>query len=116
MVPLDLLHRIISLFPDFQQQWCSADNCFKNDDGSFTYCGVFSEFSSLVRDRYESLTPSAMAGLGDLLSECMNVSNPSLHEAAATCFLENLAYEPFSPSLAKYLSGEPLRFFSQFSD
>jgi hypothetical protein len=37
-----------------------------------------------------------------------------LADAAATCFLENLTYEPFSDDLESYLRGEALDFYRDF--
>ncbi len=114
--PIDVLQRLISLFPDFQQQWESPENCFVGGDGSPSYCGIFSEFSAFFRERFGVMPRSALSEFGQFISECMDSSLPELDEAAATCFLENASYESFSPALKRYLSGNALKFFSQFDE
>jgi hypothetical protein len=108
----DVLGRLVTLFPDFAACWDSPDNCFRDDDGSFTRCGVFAEFSDYFRDRYEQLPTARVADLGCFVTECMTSPDTELGDAAATCFLENVASERFSPDFRQHLSGEALRFYS----
>ncbi len=114
MSPQEVLVRLIELFPDFAACWNDPDNCFREDDGAFTYCGAFAEFSSYFRDGYEQFSEDKIAALGKLLSECMSVPDSELDTAAATCFLENVTFERFSPEFEKYLCGEPLAFYKRW--
>ena len=44
----------------------------------------------------------------------MTPPGTDLDDAAATCFLENLTFEPFSKDFERYLAGEALHFFRRF--
>jgi hypothetical protein len=105
-----VLDRLVALFPDFAAAWDGPDNCFRDGDGSFTRCGVFSEFSHYFRDHYEQFSPAQAAELGRLVTECVASADAELQDAA-TCFLENVAGERFGPDFRRHLSGEALRFY-----
>jgi hypothetical protein len=113
-MPQVLLDRLIRLFPDFAVYWNRAENCFRSDDGSFTYRGVFAEFSHYFRGHYEQLSQESIKGLAELLADCMRVKDSELGIAGATCFLENVAGERFSNEFRTYLVGEPLAYYSQW--
>jgi hypothetical protein len=106
-----ILDRLVTLFPDFAEAWDSPDNYFREDDGSFTHCGVFAEFSHYFRDRYEQISPAQVAEVGRFMSECVGSPDAELSNTAATCFLENVAGERFSSDFRRHLSGEALRFY-----
>jgi hypothetical protein len=113
MTPDELVARLVGLFPDFADVWDDPDNASRDDDGSFTLCAVFSELSHYVRERYEELPPARLQGLGWMLAECMAEPDSELDEAAATCFLENVAAERFHHDFESYLLGRPLEFYAQ---
>jgi hypothetical protein len=106
-----ILDRLFTLCPDFAVPWDSPDNCFREDDGSFTHCGVFAEFSHYFRDRYERFSPAQVAAVGRFVTKCVAPPDAELSDAAATCFLENVAGERFSAAFRRHLSGEALRFY-----
>ena len=114
MSPQALLERLIELFPDFATYWNAPGNCFREDDGSFTFCGAFTEFSHFFRKRYEELPKDRIAALGEFLAECMAISDSELDVAPATCFLENVAGERFSAEFKQFLYGEALAYYSQW--
>jgi hypothetical protein len=114
MSPESLLNRLVTLFPAFIGYWDDPANCFRDDEGKFTHCGAFAEFSHFFREQYEQLPTERVVALADLLTECMTTPHSEADVAAATCFLENVAGERFSKEFKGYLRGEPLRFFSQF--
>ena len=94
---------MITLFPEFGAYWESPHNYHRNDDGSFTLCGVFSQFSTFVREHISSLHPTALAELGRFIEQCMELPLSSdLRNAAGACFLENVAGEEFTPALAAH--------------
>ena len=107
-----ILERLLSLFPDFAAFWDGPDNYYRDDDGSFRICGVFSEFTFFFQQSYEQLSPSRLALLGVFVSECLEISDPDVGDAAATCFLENIADDPRYAGFKPYLTGEAVRFFS----
>jgi hypothetical protein len=108
----DLLAQLVTMFPDFSAVWDNPTNCFREDDGSSTRGGVFAEFSSYFRERYEQFSGTQIEELGRLVTECVESADAELSHAAATCFLENVAAERFSPDFRRHLSGEALRFYS----
>ena len=110
----DLLNRLVALFPDFAAVWDRSTNCFREDDGSFTRCGVFAEFSHYFRDRYEQFNGTQVAELGRFVTEWVASADTELGDAAATCFLENVAGEHFSADFRRQLSGEALKVYSQW--
>ncbi len=105
MTPQSLLDGISSLFPEFAVYWGDPSNCFRADDRSFTLHGVFSEFTEFFREHYEVLPPERVAALGAFVSECMASADPDLDNAAATCFVENIAGEACDRDLALLLTG-----------
>jgi hypothetical protein len=114
MTPHELLQRIISIFPEFASAWDDPENCFRNDDGAFSLCGIFAEFSGFFRERFAQFTEDEIESLARLLDECMPGQPSDLDTAAATCFLENVAGEPFHAQFARHLRGEPLRYYQNW--
>jgi hypothetical protein len=116
MTAQDILDRLVALFPEFAAVWDRPDNCFRDDDGSFTSCGVFAEFSHYFRERYDQFPPARVAELGRFVTECVTGPDRELADAAATCFLENVAGERFSRDFRRHLRGEALRWYSDWGE
>jgi hypothetical protein len=112
--PRALLDRLVALFPEFAAYWDSPGNCFRDDDGSFTLHGAFAQFSFFFDECYEWLPADRVAALAAFLTECLASPHSDLDNAAVTCFLENVAGERFHHDFRRYLSGEPLKFYSQW--
>jgi hypothetical protein len=110
LTPQQVLDRLTAILPDFTTHRASHDN-FRDAAGSFTHSGVFAECSHFVRDRYEQLSTEERRRLADFIGQCMTPPGTDLDQAAATCFLENLAFEPFSKDFEGYVSGDALSFF-----
>jgi hypothetical protein len=106
MTSQELLDRLVAIFPDFQPCWDNPGNCFRDDDGSFTLHGVFAEFTTFFREQHVVLSRDRIAALGEFVSECMASDDADLDNAAATCFVENIAGEPCDRELSPHLSGE----------
>jgi len=102
--------RLVSILPGFEALWQSPANLFGDDAQAPTLCGVFAACSHYVRERVTELTPAQASELGAFLTECMAEPGTTLDEAAATCFLENLAHEPAAELLTPHLSGRALDF------
>jgi hypothetical protein len=115
MTPQELLNRLVALFPDFRAYWDDPGNCFRDDDGSFTLHGVFAEFTSFYRERHASFPPDRVAALGAFVSECMASADADLDNAAATCFVENIAGEECDRELARHLTGEARRYWQTWA-
>jgi|SRR5579883_2004880 len=112
MTPRALLDRLVDLVPDFRASWDDPGNCFRYDDGSFTLHGVFAAFSHFFRERHAVLPADRVAALGAFVSGCMATGdNGPLDNAAATCFVGNIAGEPSDRELAPYLTGEAKRYW-----
>jgi hypothetical protein len=111
MTAQQLLDQLLEILPAFRDEWCSADNLFRNDDGSFTECGVFVTCSHFIRANYERLSTHQRSQLGSLVAQCMRARDTPLSNAAATCFLENLSGEVFAKDFENYLAGEALDFY-----
>jgi hypothetical protein len=112
MTPHALLDKLVALFPGFRSYWDDPGNCFRDDEGSFTLHGVFAEFTGFFRERYTAFSPDQIASLGTFVSECMAPADDSpLDNAAATCFVENIAGEPCDSELSPHLIGEARRYW-----
>lgn len=116
MTPQELLDRLTAVFPAFAEAWDGPENYFRNDDGSFTYCGVFAEFSFYFKDRFEQFNSIQLGLLSELLDSCMEVVDSELGNTAATCFLENVAGERFHAEFAEHLRAEALSFYRNWDD
>lgn len=110
----EVCDRLTSIFPEMAERF--ADSLFRADDGSLACCGAFAECSWFVRERLADLSPAQLSRLGSFVSECMAIPDSEVDEAAAACFLENLAYEPGAEAIAPFLSGHALTFLRQFDD
>ena len=113
MTPQAILDRLLALFPDFGPAWDGEHNYFREDDGSFTRCGVFAQFSIFFRDRYAGFTPAQVAQLAALVSVCVDSGDDPLRDAVAACFLENIEGEPGGVAFARHLNGEARRLFDR---
>jgi len=112
MTPQALLDRLVDLFPDFRAYWDGPNNCLQGDDGSFTLHGVFIQLTDFFRDRHASLPADQVAALGEFVSKCMAPADDGLLDnAAATCFVENIAGEPCGRELSPHLTGEARRYW-----
>jgi len=114
MTAVDLHAKLVSLFPDFAPHWDSPENVFRESDGGFSVCGLFSDFSHFVRERFSSLSPAALGEFASLLESCLDEGDPELDTAAATCFLENMSAEDFTPELLSHLGPKARSFLAQF--
>ena len=111
LTPQQVLDRLVAILPAFGPYFASDEACFRDADGSFTACGAFGDCSHFVRAHYASLTGEQRRRLGDFVLECMTDADRELGDAAATCFLENLAFEWFSKDFESYLTGEALKLY-----
>jgi hypothetical protein len=111
MKPQELIDRLIAMFPDFHAYWDDPRNCFRNDDGAFTLHGAFAEFSRFIRERHALLKSDRVEALGIFVSDCMASTDQDLNNAAATCFIENIAGEDCDRELARHLSGDARKYW-----
>jgi hypothetical protein len=113
LTPSEVRDRLIAIVPEFEGQWESDENVFRKDDGSYTFSGVFAEFSHFVRDHFDQLSKAQLHEIGTFISKCIVMPDAIARDAAATCFLENLCFERFSAQFESYLSDGALRVYRQ---
>lgn len=111
MTTNDILAELTRIRPDFGAYW-AGENLFRDDDGSFTACGVFSQFTAFFRERHREMKKEELEAVAALVSRCER--DDFLSESAYTCFLENIAGDPPDETLAPYLSAAALQFVSHW--
>jgi hypothetical protein len=105
----DALGKVV---PGFGNHWAKGDSLFITSSGEFSVHGVFSECSHFVRANFGSLPPEAVQSLAGFLSDCLEGKlGADVDNAAATCFLENLAAEPFHQNLSLQLRPAARQFY-----
>jgi len=70
MTKEELKHFLDKLFPDFKNSWESEENYSKDDNGNYTYHGLFSEFSNYFRDNFSQITQKQMQELFGNIEKC----------------------------------------------
>lgn len=107
--PEAMLQQLVALCPSFEAYWQNEENIIhREDDGSFTLHGLFTEFSHFIRLHFGCMPEPARQELFGFLETCLTVSEAppydDLDNAVCTGFFENLAGEPFlSSELRRYL-------------
>ena len=106
-----MLARLVAMFPRFEKLWENDD--WKSKDGSYTLCGLFTEFNNYVRDNFDKMPEQKQKELMDFVESCVTDDDSELDTAVCTCFLENLAGEPpLSGQLRKYMGPKSVQFFN----
>ena len=114
MQPSELLKTLALLAPKFQTQWDGPDNYYVGGDGTCTLHGVFAEFSSFFKAGANELTDEQCKQIGEFVSSCMKTPGTNLDNAAATCFVENIAGDPPAKKLRPFLTGEALNYLENW--
>ena len=97
--------------PEFADIWNDPDNCFRNDDGSFTFGGVLAEFSHYVRDNYRKVTRTQWQLIANVIESAAVDNNAELRNAINSIFVENLVYETFTNELRNMLGPNTRKLF-----
>src|SRR5688572_24325347 len=97
MTAHDILSELVRITRDFRTYW-DGENLYRDDDGSFTACGVFSQFTSFFREHHHEMKAEELIAIGALIRRAE--SDQFLADAAFTCFLENIAGDPPDETLA----------------
>jgi hypothetical protein len=117
--PEELLENLVQIAPEFLSAWNNEDNLFIDKDGSFSVHGVFTEFSSFMRDNFGLLDENRRKKLFDYIEECVTTdihSENGVSNAACTCFIEDLAGEGvLSNTILKYLGVESKKYFDKWN-
>src|SRR5437762_1294203 len=103
MTPSELHDRLVAIFLEFAAYWESADNLFRERDGSYTICGVFSHFTQFVREYFPSFKSSALSELRQLIEDCLAEPHTDISNDTAACFLENMISEDFTSKFVAQL-------------
>jgi hypothetical protein len=111
MSPSDILEELARVRSDFRAHW-EGENLFRDDDGSFTACGVFSQFTDFFREKHQLMRERELGAIAALISRCER--DQFLADVAYTCFLENIAGDPADATLAPYLSPTAREFMSHW--
>ena len=115
MSPAEIHARLVTIFPEFAGYWDSPSNCFRELDGTFTLWGVFAEFSHYFREHFASFSESVLTVLARFIDECMTSPGTDIDNAAATCFLENLAGHDSATALRPFLGRAAQEFLTQYA-
>ncbi len=111
MTPHEILEELVRIYPDFRSYW-ESENLFLGDDGSFTACGVFSQFTDFFRAHHLKMKKEELEAIAALVGCCER--DQFLTDSAYTCFLENIAGDPPYQTLAPYLSNAAIEFMSHW--
>ena len=107
----DILKELVRIRPDFQSYWDGV-NYHRDDDGFFTTCGVFSQFTDFFSAQHLKMKKEELAKVAALVGRCE--VDDILRDAAYTCFLENIAGDPPDKTLEPYLSPKAVGFMSNW--
>jgi len=108
MTPHEILEALIRIRPDYRAYWDDDGNLFRDEDGTFTGCGVFTEFGHFFQEQHTKMKKEELVALGAFIA--LAESDEFLADAAYTCFLENIAGDPPDDTLAPYLSPAATKF------
>lgn len=109
--PESIRDSLLAACPEFAHRWNDPGNCFVDDDGAFSYSGLFAEFSHHIRDNYASISTGTLKVIANVVESGLSTQHPELHDAIATCFVENLEYEPFTDQLKSKLGPDTQALF-----
>jgi hypothetical protein len=112
--PQALLDHLTVMFPEFRDDWNRPPNCHCADDGTFTLHGVFAQFTGFFKNHVASFTQDRIAALANFVNNCMASGDEALDNAAATCFVENIAGEDCARTIAPYFNGDALIYFERW--
>ena len=112
MTPSNIVEVLSQVVPGFGDHWSTGESLFIGEDGEFASAGVFAECSHFVRENFSALPATSLSELGEFLSNCMEERfGDDIANAAASCFLENLAGEPFHQEFAVHLRPVARKFY-----
>lgn len=133
MNPSDFLGYLIKLVPNFEKYWRLEDNYSINDDGSFSFHGICTEFSHYFRDQemHKHATPQDInwgttipdVDLGQLFNwleenveeketaQSLKNSAGLLSNAICTCFLENISQTNAGEYAKRFMGKKCMAYF-----
>lgn len=105
----NLIAALDAIVPGFHGACLSDDNYFLQDDGDITVHGVWAYGSSWIHTRLGGMTRAEREALASILNAQVGGKEHDLHDAAISCFIENLAGKPGTEGLRTLLTGEAAR-------
>jgi hypothetical protein len=108
--PQQLLDDFSFALPGFSAAWDDPENLFREEDGSFTHCGVFSSVSHYLRDRAADLSDDQWRAVGSLVEKYF-AAGDELRGCLGACLIENMEFEEYSPIVRRHVPDEILRHF-----
>ena len=106
----ELLADFIRILPAFDVYWPSPDNLFREDDGSYTPCGVFAAASTYIRENSGQLSQAQWRNLGHLVVKYFNAGE-DMRGVLGACLVENLEFEACSKAFSDHVDPAILRHF-----
>ncbi len=118
----EVIDYLFKLFPDFVKVWNSGDTLFRDEDGSYTYHGLFSEFSVYFRDNFNNFSNQQLEDLFTHIEDWEREEDKNynqddaqlLSNAVFTCFLENIASEELTKRLKSFMGKKSLEYYSHY--
>jgi hypothetical protein len=128
MTKEDVKNFLTRIFPEYLESWNSADNYSKEEDGNYTYHGLFSEFSHFFISNIRTFSDEQ---LGELFSAIEKWELPEtetledwktghvddvllLSNAVFTCFLENIAGEGITKRIKPFMGDRSFEYYSLY--
>ncbi|MBI2011788.1 hypothetical protein HYS91_03395 [Candidatus Daviesbacteria bacterium] len=119
---------LIKLFPGFSEVWNSEDNYQKEEDGSYTYHGLFIEFSPFFIDNINNFSDEQLKELFSSIEKWEVQETATFEEwrsgkvdeaqllsnAIFTCFLENIAGEGFTERIQLFMGKRSFEYYSHY--
>ncbi len=110
--PRELLAALVAIVPDFGPYWDSDENLFRDGPDDYSFYGIYAHFSHYFRDNFTTLSQNQLSDLFTLVEVSVRSAAPDLSGAATTCFLENIAGEGFTDTIAPLMGAESRRYYS----
>jgi hypothetical protein len=102
--PSDVLHSVISIFPEFQSEWENG-NPYINEDGSHSLHSVYMILLPYVSSKKANFSNKQLKQFASLINDAIAAGDNS-ENAVSTCFLEHVYQADLNSILKPLLSQE----------
>jgi len=110
MTPKLLAKQLQTGIKGFSKFWSRKDNLSKRIDGTFTYCGLLSEFLLFLSQDFEKIKRESLEHFFQWVEEALIEKDEELVPSLKTCFLDNLVHQEFAYELSELYGDETSRF------
>lgn len=118
--PEQLLERLTTIMPGFQEYWNIEGDLFLDKQGHFSLHGVLAVFSHFIREHHQDISDDQLQKTFDFVEECTLYDANSwagIANAVYTCFLENLASEgELSRRIRRFMGSNSLKYFDEWDN